>query len=265
MTANLSPVLEVVGLSKHFAARRTRKDAIVAVREASFVINPSESLGVVGASGSGKTTLMRSILRLIDPTAGIVKFQGTDLVPLKGSSLRRARRGMQAVFQDPRNSLDSRTSLFDSVSEPLRVFDNPSKDAMQESVRRALELVGLPIDPMRKPNSLSGGQLQRVAIARALISNPTLMVLDEATSSLDVSSQAEILNLLLDLRAELALSMVVIAHNFAVINVLCERVLVMDQGEIVERGETQQILTDPVHRYTRQLIEAARISDRYRS
>lgn len=245
----MSALLEVRGLSKHFGDT-------VAVSEASFDVGHAESVGLVGGSGSGKTTLARTVLMLERPDAGRVTFDGKDLSGLRRRPLRAARAGMQCVFQSPLGSLDPRWTAFRSVEEPLlnKIKD---RDARTARVEECFTLVGLKGLSQRRPSELSGGQAQRVAIARAISTGPKLIVCDEITSGLDVSVQAQILNLMKDLQERLSIAFLLISHDLAVIAYACNRVIVMRRGMIVETAPTADILRDPEHGYTRQLLSAA--------
>lgn len=258
-----SPVVETVNLVKHFpldnsifaklsgAANRV----VHAVDNVSITIGQNETLGLVGESGSGKTTLGLTVLMLTKPTSGSIKFKGTPLENLKGPELRRIRRDMQVVFQDPNSSLDPRMNVKDIVAEPLTSQMKLNREEIRERVAVALEKARLERDFMlRYPHEFSGGQRQRIAIARALISNPSFIILDEPTSSLDVSVQAQILNLLVTLQNELKLSYLFISHNIDVVTYISDRVAVMYLGKIVEVADPHQIVEDPLHPYTQMLI-----------
>ncbi|MGH8944577.1 MAG: ABC transporter ATP-binding protein [Acidimicrobiia bacterium] len=250
----MSPVLAVGELSKSY--RSARGEETVAVQNVSFAIQPAESVGLVGASGSGKSTTARCILQLEKPDRGVVEFEGVDLCRLQGEALRKRRRGMQAVFQDPLSSLDPRWSAIRTVAEPLEAAGMAAEER-RRMVEEALWRVGLGKEGARKPHELSGGQAQRVAIARAIVARPRLLVCDEATSALDVSIQAQILELLRELRDELGLAMLFISHDLGVVREICDRALVMRTGSIVEHGTIDQVLGRPVQPYTRQLVAAA--------
>ncbi|RMB59037.1 ABC transporter ATP-binding protein [Tessaracoccus antarcticus] len=233
----------------------------VALHDVTFRLAPGERVGVVGGSGSGKTTLARLLLGLIRPSAGTVSFRGQRVDGLPERLLGDLRAGASMVFQDPNSSLNPRMEVGDIISEPLRSprlrrrGDLP--EVSPEAVRAALESVGLdPATTSRFPHQLSGGQRQRVAIARALVSDPEALVADEPVSALDVSVRAQVLNLLSDAVTERGLALVFISHDLAVVRHLCERVVVMQQGRVVEEGAVDDVFADPRHPYTRQLLEA---------
>ena len=258
-------LLEVRGLSKYFPIERGLLRRVVgqvrAVDQVSLRIDKGRTLGLVGESGSGKTTLGRCILRAIDLTAGEILFhhdgQTTDLARLKRRELREFRKHLQMIFQDPYSSLDPRKTVFDIVSEPLRINRIASGKALEERVRAALELVGLDLRYMKRyPHAFSGGQRQRIGIARALSINPQLIVCDEAVSALDVSVQAQILNLLKDLQEELSLTYLFIAHDLSVVEHVSDDVAVMYVGKLVEQAPTQQLFSRPRHPYTEALLSA---------
>jgi len=254
------PILEVSGLVKNFDVRASKGLRVVhrtvqAVSDVSFDVVSGRTLGVVGESGSGKTTLGRCILRLIEPTAGSVKFKGQELVGLKASKLRDLRRNMQIVFQDPYASLDPRRTVQDAIMEPFAI--QKIKGDHKKKVADLLELVGLAPDHARRfPHEFSGGQRQRIGIARALALNPSLIVLDEPVSALDVSIQAGVINLLQDLQNELGLSYLFIAHDLSVVRHISDQVAVMYLGKIMEIGPSEQLYTAPLHPYTQALLSA---------
>jgi oligopeptide transport system ATP-binding protein len=252
------PLLRVENLSVHFASGGLGRPRIVrAVDSVSFDIQPGETLGLVGESGSGKTTVGRAILRLVEPAAGRVFFDGADVLAARGPALRRLRKDMQIVFQDPAGSLNPRMTIGEIVAEPLVVHGMGSARTLDRRVAELLERCGLPpAAASRYPHEFSGGQRQRVGIARALALRPRFIVCDEPTSALDVSVQAQIINLLMDLQAELGLSYLFISHDMNVIQHVCRRVAVMHRGRIVEVGERDQVLHHPAHEYTRALLGA---------
>jgi ABC-type glutathione transport system ATPase component len=259
-TASTAPLLEVRDLTVHFPVRtgllqRTTR-VVRAVDGVSFDLAPGETLGIVGESGCGKTTLGRAVLRLVAATSGSVRFRGTDVLAASRAQLRGLRRQMQIIFQDPAGSLNPRLRIRTIVGEPLMVHGlaRSSKD-LRVQVDALLERVGMPASAADKyPHQFSGGQKQRIGIARALSLRPSFIVCDEPTSALDVSVQAQILNLLADLRDEFRLSYLFISHDMAVVNHLCDRVAVMQEGVIVESGPRQQVLHEPRHPYTRALL-----------
>ena len=266
MTAATSPLLEVRDLRKEFPIRqgllRRRVGEVKAVDGVSFHIDRGETLSLVGESGCGKTTTARCILRAIAPTAGQILFRradGTavDVAALPAKRMRPLRREMQMVFQDPFSSLNPRKTLLDIVGEPLLVNGVGTRAERTERVAELLRLVGLRPEYMRRfPHAFSGGQRQRIGIARALALNPSLVVADEPVSALDVSVQAQILNLLVDLQAELGLTYLFVAHDLSVVKHVSDRVAVMYVGRIVELAPTERLFTAPAHPYTEALLAA---------
>ena len=261
-------LIETSHLCKYFPIRggfqipflTKQKRFIRAVDDVSLHILQGETLAVVGESGCGKTTLARTIMRLLEPTSGTIKFEGEDVTKLKGEKLRRLRRNMQIVFQDPESSLDPRYTISKSVAEPLEALTDLSKEEIKERVAKILRAVGLGEEFMnRVPKQLSGGQKQRVSIARAIVLNPKLVVLDEPTSALDASIQAQLLNLLLELQKKFNLSYMLITHNIAVAQYLGDRMVVMYCGKIVESGDIKKVIKEPLHPYTQALIASAPI------
>jgi ABC-type oligopeptide transport system ATPase subunit len=259
------PLLDVRHLVKEF----TRKKGLVgkattlrAVDDVSFTIERGETFGLVGESGSGKTTTGRCILRLIEPTSGEVIFDGRDVLALSRAEMRAARRQMQIVFQDPYSSLNPRLRVEDIVEEPLVIHKLGSKPERRQRVRDLFELVGLNPDHLRRfPHEFSGGQRQRIGLARALALNPSLVIADEPVSALDVSVQAQVVNLLMDLQQQLALTYLFIAHDLRLVEHICGRVAVMYLGRIVELGETAKLFASPQHPYTRALLSAIPVPD----
>jgi peptide/nickel transport system ATP-binding protein len=250
-----TPLLQVEGVSQHYRLPREslwqRAPVIEALQSVSFTLHAGQSLGIVGESGSGKSTLARLVMALERPSAGRVLFKGQDLQTLSPAALREARAGFQMVFQDPYGSLDPRQPVERIVAEPLR-----SPDAKR--VAEALDAVGLrAADACKYPHEFSGGQRQRIAIARALITRPQLIVADEPLSALDVSVQAQVLNLMLDLQQQFGVAYLFISHDLAVVDHLCSEVVVMQAGRIVEQGLTDQVLRAPAHTYTQALLAAS--------
>ena len=248
-----SPVLQVEGLNIRY---RSKGREVQAARDVHFAVYPGECLGLVGESGSGKTSIGRAILRLVEAESGRITFRGQDWLALEGQALRRARRALQLVFQDPYGSLNPRLTVAQALMEPLRVHGlRRTRRERRERAAELLELVGLPAEHLdRYPHQCSGGQRQRICIARCLAVEPELIVCDESVSALDVSVQALVLNLLRDLQQRLGLSYLFITHDLAVVRFLCDRVLVLQQGEVVESGLVGQVLDTPAHAYTRQLL-----------
>ena len=260
-------LLEVAGLEKHFPVRagllfpRT-VGWVKAVDGVSFEIGEGETLGLVGESGSGKSTTGYCILQLLRPTAGSVRFLGKELTQLGRGEIRRLRREMQIVFQDPYSSLDPRMTVGDIVAEPLHVHGVGTRRSRRERVRHLLDVVGF--DPgftNRYPHEFSGGQRQRIGIARALALGPKLIVCDEPVSALDVSIQAQILNLLKDLQHEFGLTYLFIAHDLAVVRTMSDRIAVMADGKIVETGLADEVYESPRHEYTKGLLAAVPVPD----
>jgi oligopeptide transport system ATP-binding protein len=256
------PLLKVRDLHAHFPIRSGLLQRVVghlrAVDGVSFDIARGETLGLVGESGCGKTTVGRSVLKLIPPTSGNVVFDGRDVLAARGAALKRLRREMQIVFQDPAGSLNPRMRIAAIVGEPLAVHGLvKGRDALRHRVETLLERCGMPRAAAdRYPHEFSGGQRQRIGIARALALEPRFIVCDEPTSALDVSIQAQIINLLSDLQSEFGLSYLFISHDMAVIQHVCRRIAVMYKGKIVEEGPREKILGSPEHRYTQSLLSA---------
>jgi len=270
--SNNSYLLEVKHLKKYFPIRegffRRVTGQVRAVDDVSFAIREGETLGLVGESGCGKTTTARSILRAIDPTSGQILFrtaQGdvVDLAALPEKEIRPLRRDMQMIFQDPFASLNPRMNILDIVGEPLLVIDGmKSRKQRMERVAELLELVGLRPEYMQRfPHAFSGGQRQRIVIARALALNPRLVVADEPVSALDVSVQAQVLNLMRDLQEKLGLTYLFVAHDLSVVKHFCDRINVMYVGKIVESGPTNAIFFQPRHPYTSALMSAVPIAN----
>ena len=259
-------LLHVKGLTTRFPVtggflRRTVAN-VHAVEDLTFDLNKGRTLSLVGESGCGKSTAGRSILRLVEPMAGRVVLDGTDIMALKGRDLRRARVDMQMIFQDPFASLNPQMKLADQVSEPMRNYGLASRSEMDDRVAMLFDRVELPRSFLRRfPHELSGGQRQRVAIARALALNPKLIVADEAVSALDVSVQAQVLNLMMELQAELGLSYLFISHDMAVVERVSHDVGVMYLGRIVERGPRAAVFENPQHPYTQALMKAVPVAD----
>ncbi len=249
-------LLEVQDVTKHFRAKGGQ-GRVHALNGVSLHLRRGETLGIVGESGCGKSTLARVVLRLIEPTSGAIRFDGSDLRALDARSLRARRRDMQLIFQDPYASLDPRLTVGTIIGEPLAIHGVGGRAARRSKVAELLGLVGLEPDAAaRYPHEFSGGQRQRIGIARAIALEPKLVVADEPVSALDVSIQSQILNLLVELRQRLALSYVFISHDLAVVEHLSDRVAVMYLGEIVETCDTESLFRSPGHPYTQALISA---------
>jgi peptide/nickel transport system ATP-binding protein len=256
-----APLLEVADLVRHYALPRESLFAPAPVVRAldgvSFRVEAGRSLGIVGESGSGKSTLARLVMALDRPTSGHVRMQGRDLNALGVRELRDARRDFQMVFQDPYGSLDPRQSVARIVAEPIAALGLAGRAERRERAGEALAAVGLrPTDLDKYPHEFSGGQRQRIAIARALITRPKLIVADEPVSALDVSVQAQVLNLMQDLQQREGISFLLISHDLAVVNHLCDDVVVLLKGRIVEAGPPERLFRDAQHPYTRRLLAA---------
>lgn len=259
-------LLDVKNLSKSFVRSRDvlgrPRETVQAVRDISISVRRGETLGIVGESGSGKSTLGRSILRLETPEQGSVLYEGEDLLTLKKRELRRRRRDLQMIFQDPYASLDPTKTVGNAISEPLRIYEKHSRAEHEQRVAELLTKVGLRTEfAARYPGEMSGGQRQRVAIARALALDPKLIIADEAVSALDVSTQSEVINLLVRLAKEFELTCLFISHNLGVVRHISHRIAVMYLGRIVEIGTAAEVYDSPRHPYTQALLSAIPVPD----
>lgn len=255
------PLLTVENVSVNFPVKSPhpfgRKRWIQAVTDVSLEVLEGETFGVVGESGCGKTTLANTMIGMVRPTAGTVRFQGKDLYTLKPKAFKEARREMQMIFQDPFSSLNPRFTVYEIIREPMYIRGGASEATMKAKVQELLKLVGLDDEDMyRYPSDFSGGQRQRIGIARAIILNPRFLVCDEPVSALDVSVHAQILNLLMDIQRTRHLTYVFVSHNLAVVKNICEHLVVMYLGMVMESGSTDAIFTNPSHPYTRALLSA---------
>jgi oligopeptide transport system ATP-binding protein len=264
-SARDKPLLEVRNLVKHFSSSQglfSKPSVVRAVDDVSFTIAEGEMFGLVGESGSGKSTTGRCILRLVEPTSGEVIFRGENVLGFARERMRQARRDLQIVFQDPYSSLNPRMRVGDIVEEPLIIHRLGTKAERLARVAELFELVGLEGDHRRRyPHEFSGGQRQRIGIARALALNPALVIADDAVSALDVSIQAQVVALLLDLQKRLKLTYLFIAHDLRLVEHICSRVAVMYLGRIVEMGDTAAVFARPAHPYTRALLSAIPLLD----
>jgi ABC-type oligopeptide transport system ATPase subunit len=261
-----APLLQVENLAREYTMPREKlfgpPPTVKALNGVSFTIEAGRSMGIVGESGSGKSTLARLVMALDPPTAGSVKLMGRDLHQLPREELRQARRDIQMVFQDPYGSLDPRQTVERIVTEPLSAQGGTTRDEQHQRAVDVLASVGLRANDLGKyPHEFSGGQRQRIAIARALITRPRLIVADEPVSALDVSVQAQVLNLMQDLQKEFGITYMLISHDLAVVHHLCDDVAVLWQGRIVEQGPPERLFSAAEHPYTRALIEAVPLAE----
>jgi oligopeptide/dipeptide ABC transporter ATP-binding protein len=259
----MGTLLSVSELRKTYEVRKTvfsiKKDIIRAVEGVSFDLAKGKTLGIVGESGSGKSTLIRCVLLLERPDSGAIMFDNTDLLQADYGVVKDLRRNMQIIFQDPYSSLNPRKRIFDTLAEPLLFHKIVGKKAVASAVIELLRTVGLDEDFLKKyPHEMSGGQRQRVAIGRALATNPQLIIADEPISSLDVSIQAQIINLFLDIRERSGISMLFVSHDLNIVRFVSDDIIVMYQGKVVEQGERDEVFFNPLHPYTRMLLNASK-------
>ena len=263
----MKPILEIKGLKKHFPIKTGFFNKVTghvrAVDGVDFQVMPGETLGIVGESGCGKSTTGRTILRLLDPSAGEVLFNGKDLAKLSKEEMRQMRKDIQMVFQDPYASLNPRKTIRQILLEPLKVHGiGSSRGERMKRVEEIIEVVGLRKEHLdRHPHDFSGGQRQRIGIARALILKPKVIIADEPVSALDVSIQSQVLNLLKDLKKEFNLTLIFISHDLSVVRHLCDRIAVMYLGRVVEIADKKQLFTNPSHPYTSALLSAVPIAN----
>jgi len=255
------PLLEMEGVSVNFPVKRaypfSKRRWIQAVTDVSLRISEGETFGIVGESGCGKSTLANAMIGMVRPTAGTVRFQGDELYALKPKAFKQARRNMQMIFQDPFSSLNPRFTVYDIIREPLYIRGGASEAEMKAKVLELLKLVGLDEEDMyRNPSDFSGGQRQRIGIARAIVLNPKFLVCDEPVSGLDVSVHAQIMNLLMEIQESRNLTYVFISHNLAVVKNVCQNVLVMYLGKVMESGTSDALFANPLHPYTKALLSA---------
>lgn len=261
------PILKVRNLSVDFQIPSGglfgKSKVLHAVKDVSFDLYQGETLGIVGESGCGKSTLSRAVIKLIEATSGQSMWMGEDILKMSPKELIALRKDIQMVFQDPLASLNPRMTAGQIIAEPLQIhYPEVSKDERTRRVAEMMQKVGLLPNMINKyPHEFSGGQCQRIGIARALITNPKMIVCDEAVSALDVSVQAQVINLLMDLQKELGISLLFIAHDIAVVRHIAQRVMVLYFGEVVEIGESEQVVTDPQHDYTKKLIASVPVPD----
>lgn len=255
------PLLEMDGVSVDFPVKRaypfSKRRWIQAVTDVSLEISAGETFGIVGESGCGKSTLANAMIGMVRPTAGTVRFQGDELYALKPKAFKEARRNMQMIFQDPFSSLNPRFTVYDIIREPLYIRGGASESEMKDKVLELLNLVGLDEEDLhRNPSDFSGGQRQRIGIARAIILNPRFLVCDEPVSGLDVSVHAQILNLLMEIQKSRNITYVFISHNLAVVKNICQNVLVMYLGKVMEAGTSDALFANHLHPYTKALLSA---------
>ncbi|MCK6067312.1 MULTISPECIES: ATP-binding cassette domain-containing protein [Microbacterium] len=259
MTTTVPPILEVQNLSVEYRRGRRRT---LAVDDVSLQIAPRETLGLVGESGSGKSTIGKAVLGLVRPSSGVIKYDGRDILSLSKTQRRALTKELQVIYQDPHTSLDPTKPIGYSIAEPVQVHEPASKEVVRERVFAMLRRVGLSEDAARRfPAQFSGGQKQRIAIARALILSPRLVVCDEPVSALDLSIQAEVINLMAELQHEMGASYLFISHDLSIVHYLSDRIAVLKQGRIVEQGDAGRVYEDPQREYTQRLLAAAPVPD----
>ncbi|MBR5229962.1 MAG: ATP-binding cassette domain-containing protein [Firmicutes bacterium] len=257
---NKTPILEIKNLKKYFDVGGGRK--LHAVDDVTFTLNAGTTVGVVGESGCGKTTLGRTILRLLEPTSGEIKFNGVNIEGLNEKSMRKYREEMQIIFQDPYSSLNPRKTVFESIATPLKVNKYGSKEEISKRVKEVMEICGI-ADRLAEsyPHELDGGRRQRICVARALALQPKFIVCDEPVSALDVSIQAQILNLLMDLQDDMDLTYMFITHDLSVVKHISDEIMVMYLGSCVEKAPSDELFANPRHPYTKALLSAIPIPD----
>ena len=259
MTTTVPPILEVQNLSVEYRRGRRRT---LAVDDVSLQIAPRETLGLVGESGSGKSTIGKAVLGLVRPSSGVIKYDGRDILSLSKTQRRALTKELQVIYQDPHTSLDPTKPIGYSIAEPVQVHEPAAKEVVRERVFAMLRRVGLSEDAARRfPAQFSGGQKQRIAIARALILSPRLVVCDEPVSALDLSIQAEVINLMAELQHEMGASYLFISHDLSIVHYLSDRIAVLKQGRIVEQGDAGRVYEDPQREYTQRLLAAAPVPD----
>ncbi|MCX5813682.1 MAG: ATP-binding cassette domain-containing protein [Proteobacteria bacterium] len=259
----MSEILSVSELKRTYEVKRSAfsyaKEIVKAVDGVSFQVDKGKTLGIVGESGSGKSTLARCVMFLERPDSGKIVFQGNILNEINGQDLRKLRREMQIIFQDPYSSLNPRMKIYETLAEPVLFHNIVQKEHVMEKVEEILEIVGLSTDYLYKyPHEMSGGQRQRVAIGRALTTNPSLIVADEPVSSLDVSIQAQIINLFMDIKEKAGITMLFISHDLNVVRFLSDEIIVMYKGRVVEAGKGDEVFYNPLHPYTKMLIDSVK-------